>query len=435
MLRMIFCFGLIAIGVLGSFFGPFYALLFYLWNAYFRPEDWTYGPLIGSLQLSWLIGLYLVAATAMSAPKYPLNWRIGLMGAFVVDTVVGVVTSEHPELSWTAWVMFAKVALVAYFIPVLVTNRVRYRQALLVIALSLGFEGAKQGWAQLFLNPGGVNSNTVSFLGDNNGVALGMMMLVPLFGALAQTAESRLEAWVHRFFLVGVLMRGLTTYSRGGFIAALILGMAGLFRSRKRLRYIIGAGVLVTLVTTVMPQAFWDRVSTITVDQDEERDESAQGRLHFWAVAVEMAKQKPLTGVGFNVFSASYEKYNTDDRFSGDRAVHSVWFGVLSELGVPGLAAFVALWLAALWTCWRISVWSGRNPGLSDVRTYANALLSSLLVFGTAGTFLSVQYGEMFWHFVGLVVALVPLANPGLVTEEPQSTPAPVRRHPALAGL
>ena len=33
---------------------PFYALLFYLWNAYFRPEEWTYGALIYSLNLSFI---------------------------------------------------------------------------------------------------------------------------------------------------------------------------------------------------------------------------------------------------------------------------------------------------------------------------------------------------------------------------------------------
>ena len=56
MLRLIFVSIIIVFGVGASLFSPFYALLFYLWNAYFRPDDWTYGGLIASLNLSFVIG-------------------------------------------------------------------------------------------------------------------------------------------------------------------------------------------------------------------------------------------------------------------------------------------------------------------------------------------------------------------------------------------
>jgi hypothetical protein len=42
---------------------------------------------------------------------------------------------------------------------VLVTTEERLRMVFVLICVSLAFEGAKQGWAQLVLNPGGVNSN------------------------------------------------------------------------------------------------------------------------------------------------------------------------------------------------------------------------------------------------------------------------------------
>src|SRR5579871_590881 len=41
MLRLIFVFAIIAVGTVYLTQGPFYALLFYLWNAYFRPEYWV----------------------------------------------------------------------------------------------------------------------------------------------------------------------------------------------------------------------------------------------------------------------------------------------------------------------------------------------------------------------------------------------------------
>jgi hypothetical protein len=52
MLRTIFVFIIITVGVFYAAQGPFYALLFYLWNSYFRPEQWVWGGAVSSLNLS-----------------------------------------------------------------------------------------------------------------------------------------------------------------------------------------------------------------------------------------------------------------------------------------------------------------------------------------------------------------------------------------------
>jgi hypothetical protein len=56
----------------------------------------------------------------------------------------------------------------------------KFRLVLLTISVSLGFEATKQGWAELLIRPGAPNMNTLPLLGDNNGVAVGILMLVPL---------------------------------------------------------------------------------------------------------------------------------------------------------------------------------------------------------------------------------------------------------------
>ena len=350
MLRTIFVFIIITVGVFYAAQGPFYALLFYLWNAYFRPEQWVWGGAVSSLNLSVTIGIYLVATALLSARAFTMTARIGLLLAFFAQTLVSTLFAEHFAWSWAYWIDFAKVVLVTYLIVVLVNDRRRFRLTIWVIAYSLGFECAKQGWTQLILNPGGQNNNVVVFLGDNNGVALGTMMLVPLFGALIRTAESRSEAFLHRFFLVGVFMRGITTYSRGGFVAAGVIGLLTLYRSPHKIRALIGIVMMAVLVSSVMPQKFWDRMATITASS-EELDASARGRLHFWEVATAMANAKPFTGVGFNGFERSYTAYDRTKDFGEDRSVHSVWFGLLSELGYPGLLLFVAILLSAIWSC------------------------------------------------------------------------------------
>jgi len=72
-----------------------------------------------------------------------------------------------------------------------------------------------------------------------------------------------------------------------------------------------------------------------------------------------------------------------------------------------------------------------------DLRIYANALMTSIIVFAVGGTFLSYQYNEMIWHFIGLGIALTFLANeaPSPVTEvEEAKTFAQPRLAPALRG-
>jgi probable O-glycosylation ligase (exosortase A-associated) len=437
MLRLILVLLIIACGATSSLFSPFYALLFYLWNAYFRPDDWTYGGLIASFNLSFIIGGYLVVATLLSMPRLRVGSRVILLALFFADSLISTIYSEHPSWSWNSWTMFSKVIIVTYIIVLLTTDRQRFRTVLTIIAISLGFECAKQAYAQLYLAPGAQNNNSVVFLGDNNGVALGTMMLVPIIGALAQTATRRWERFGYRFLLVGVFMRGITTYSRGGFLSAAVLGVFAVARSPRKFRALIGAAVLGGVVLTVMPQQFWDRMNTINAS-DEERGDSAEGRLHFWSVARVMADAKPLFGIGFDAFSQSYEAYNgPDGPFAGERAVHSVWFGLLSEMGYPGLLLFVLLLADSLRSCWRVSVRFRNDAEHRDLRIYANALMTSIIVFAVGGTFLSYQYNEMIWHFIGLGIALTFLANeaPSPVTEvEEAKTFAQPRLAPALRG-
>ncbi len=406
MLRMIFVLMIICVGVFYSARGAFYALLFYLWNAYFRPDAWTYGPYVQMMNLSYIIGFYLVVRTMFSLPNPQLNARTGLIILFAFQSVIGTVTSEHTEWSRAFLIDFAKVLLISYLMVVLLDDRKKFRMALLVIALSLGFECAKQGWANLYRAPGARNDNPITFLGDNNGVALGTMMLIPLFGALAGTASKRWEKYLHHFVAVGVFLRGISTYSRGGFLAAAVLCLITFFRSQKKLRTLVVVTAAAILVWNLMPVRYWARIDTITVEEEEERDSSAAGRLHFWNVAVIMAGEKPFTGVGLNAFNASYPNYNNDPKFIGERAAHSTWFGVLGDLGYPGLVLLVSNLLMALFSCWRVFRMTKRDPDRRELAAYANALIASFCVFAVAGTFLSSQYNEMFWHFIGLSAAL-----------------------------
>ena len=385
--------------------GPLYAACLYLWIAYFRPESWAWSELFTSLNLSYIAGVYLVIRTLLSGIPIRVDARTVLLLLFLGHSFLSAWLGLNREYSLGYWQEFAKVIIVSILLMNIIRTAAELRLVLIVITLSLGFEAVKQGWAQLILNPGQRNDNWVPFLGDNNLVAVGMAMLLPIVGALGATSTGwRKRAF--QFMSIGVLYRGLSTYSRGGFLSLGAVSAIWFWRSEHKLKTLAAVVIAAVLILPVLPQQFWDRMSTITAPA-EERDDSQQGRLHFWQVAVVMANDRPLIGVGHRGYEPAYNTYDfSEGRYLTNRAVHSAWFGVLGDLGYPGLLLFLAIIISSLVTCRKVRLSARRGEIPGPLGPYAIALESSLIAFMVGGSFVSFQYCEMLWHFFALSIAL-----------------------------
>jgi putative inorganic carbon (hco3(-)) transporter len=410
MLRLAFVSILILIGTYFTLQMPFYGVLFYLGNAYFRPEEWVYSDAIRSLHLSLIIGLYLIISSFFLKEKLVWNGRVALILLFVLQSLLSAAMSDHADYSWPYVLEFIKVVLITYLIVVLTTDFVKFRLVILVIVLALGLEQAKQGWFYLLTSPGGANTNVLPFLGDNNGVAQGMLMLLPLIAFLGQTSDSKWKKLTFAGLFIGCLYRALTTYSRGGFLGAIGMGVSWWLRSFHKLRVTLGVILTLVVVVPVLPDAFWNRIQTV-YNYREEQDASALGRMHFWNVALSMAAANPLLGVGFNGYNKAYDSFDTSDgNFGRQRSVHSAYLGVLAELGYPGLVLFVTILGCSFTACGQVRKLASRNEVPIELGIAAVALESSLIAFIVTGAFLPSQYSEMVWHFIGLSVALRQIA-------------------------
>jgi putative inorganic carbon (hco3(-)) transporter len=415
MIRTIIVLCFVFIGSWYSLYGPYYALLFYVWNAYFRPENWLWNNILAGLNLSFVIGVYLIFSTLLSGKKLIFNGHIFLISIFLVQTFVSSLYSSFFDYSFPYWVEFFKVITVGYLMVVLIDDFSKLRKLLLVIALSLGFEGAKQGWYYLATSPGWPNPNPLPFLGDNNGVALGMLMVVPLIILLAQTTPHRWARFFYVFLLIGVVYRALSTYSRGGFLTCVVLAIMYCFQANRRMRAFLAVLSLVLLIIPVLPDSFWDRMRTIETYQEDE-DASALGRLHYWQVAILMAENHPILGVGFNAYNPSYDGYDfSKGQYGYQRSVHSSFFGVLAELGYPGLVFYVMILLMALHSCTTISKYSSSKltPLSSEILHFkltASAVRIGLVAFLVGGSFLPFQYQEMLWHYIFITLVLKNIA-------------------------
>jgi len=442
-MRTIFVLIIVLVGGINALKGAFEGLLFYLWIAYFRPDSWMWSPaLVQILSLSFNSGLYLLVRSIPTLLQPRVDLRTSLLFVFFVLTGVSAYTCATDPTSWTRWVEFAKILVIAYIVYALTCEDVkRFRMVVLVISISLGIEAAKQGYVGLLLRPGGINENPLPHLGDNNGVAVGMLMLTMFFVALSKTTPRWWEKRLHQFFVLGVGYRAISTYSRGAFLAAVAIMVVYGARSNQKFRAAFGALVLAGIVASVLPQQFWDRMGTMNVSSEEEMEDSSRSRIHFWRVAVDMANDHPLTGVGFNAYNANFNAYDFSKGFYGTgRSVHSMWFGILAELGYTGLLLFVSMLALAVAATQQVARLAKRGTLPQEYYYYAIGLQTAFAACLVGGTFVPWQYTEMLYHSITLSMALRTLAlteaakAKGVVTPQPgfASTPAPGFR-PAAA--
>jgi O-antigen ligase len=145
--------------------------------------------------------------------------------------------------------------------------------------------------------------------------------------------------------------------------------------------------------------------------EGDDRDVSTLGRIHFWNVAVSMANDHPLLGVGFNAYQAAYDDYDTSEsEFGTSRSVHSAWLGVLAEMGYPGLLLYISIVGLSFAGCRRVRLKAARGEVPPELGRYAVGLEAALVAFAVGGSFVPFQYCEMLWHFFALTMALEAVA-------------------------
>jgi probable O-glycosylation ligase (exosortase A-associated) len=179
------------------------------------------------------------------------------------------------------------------------------------------------------------------------------------------------------------------THSRGALVGIVAMLMFYLLKSRSKFAAVLAVIPLAVVMYTVMPEKWFDRMETIETWQE---DKSASERVRAWGNAINLANERFLGG-GMRALV-----------FYGGRDSHSIYFGMLGEHGWVGLGMFLLLLLFT----WRSATWIIRQArGREDLlwaRDLAAMVQVSLIGYMSAGAFLGLQYFDLYYHLVAIIV-------------------------------
>lgn len=397
------------------------ALLLYLWFAFFRPQDWMWYD-ITSLRPSLVLGLVLLIPSVFSGilPNLTHPLSIGCL-LFLLSTLTAQFNAVNAQVGWE-WIDFlARLILVSLLTISLITTPRRLLGVVAVVAGSLGFYATKAGLLSLVTGGLRFADGLAGAFIDNNGYALGTVMIMPLFIALAENLELLIPPerplalrWIRRGLYLGVPLCGFTvisTFSRAGFLAlaAATLFYVALHRYRIRLALALSALITLGLVFVPIPDGYVERLQTIQTYEEIE-ETSAMSRPHFWQVALQMVDAEPL-GVGLRNYDYAYDAYDfSHGKYGSGRSVHSSHFQVLAEQGYFGAAVWIGQFICAFLVARRVRA-RASTPGLVPAHsrfltTLANALLASMAGFLVGGSFIALALNDVTWITFALLAAL-----------------------------
>jgi putative inorganic carbon (hco3(-)) transporter len=378
------------------------------WYANYRVS----GRVVPTTPLNGALYLLLVMVAVSLVVTYDVQLSLGkvagvVLGVLVFWAVVRWVDAPMRLGLMTAAFLLAGAGLAV--IGLLGTNWIDKFTALAPIVARLprairGVPGAEEGF-------------------QPNAVAGCLILFVPLQVALLAGPRdwptvlglTTRSSWTTAFQL---LLLALTlgtlvlTQSRGAWLGLMAGTLAFLAWHGRRTR-LAAAAILVAAAVVVVALGPARVADLAIVQSGRGMANNVAGRTELWSRALYGIEDFPLTGMGMNVFRhvapVWYPMYLTppDEDFAH---AHNHLLQVALDLGIPGLAAYLWMWIAT----GAVLVRTYRHSSHRVYRTMAGGLGVGLIahfMFGMTDAIpLGAKVGVLFWLTLGLTVGLYRIA-------------------------
>ena len=386
----------------------FAGLLLWGWSGLVALNSYMFG-FMSAIPFVQLFAIVTMASVVLKrdpqmVPFEP-NRTLVLFWLFVAHGLIcAILAYPGLERNWELFGNVAKTVLFCSFMPMLVTSRLRVHALIVMIVIATCFHGALDG-LKFVASGGGHNAQTIPKFGDNNHLAMVLLMVLPLAYYLIQNSKSSMARLGFSAAILLTVLAVVATHSRGGLIGLFAVAFWIVMQGRRKMLGLVLVLLCAFLVLKMAPESWSERMGTI---QEADKDQSFMERVTAWKVSSAIALAHPVFGGGFRAVQSHpvWDKYAHSQGILGfvespviERsgvAAHSMWFEVMGDLGFVGFFLFVALLVNAFLTRRAIrrlvKEQGARARWAGDL---ADMLGASLFVYMVTGSSLSVAYFEL----------------------------------------
>lgn len=395
-----------------SFLSAHIGVLLWIWVAILPPANLLYGLSGIVLPFNKIIAaiVFFVLITSQCKKDFYRDKLITLVVLYGIVVTLSYLFAEYATPSSDLqFDKFWKEVVLFFLITGLMFTRHRLHHVALITSIAFGFVMVKEALIFL-LTAGGHTIQALWTVGDNNGLALALLMVIPL---LLFCAKYTAEHWVRIGMYVTAGLGTVTviaTYSRGGFIGLIVLGLMLLKGSKYKVRAIVGVGILAVMLYALMPDQYLDRIHTI---KEAGSDSSFEIRLLAWKINYLLAVDHPFLGVGpYGSLAWSNWMLHMGEATQwlfpsplilNSFVAHSIYFQVLGDTGFIGLFLFVLILATAIIKTIQTQRLARKDPALEWTGELARATQISMAVYCVSGAALSLVYFELLYIILAVI--------------------------------
>lgn len=411
----------------------------------------NYGvPKFAAAGFTLLLAIPLFHYLVLRREKLRIDWVLRLMLVFLLVLLASSLFAKDPALAADRIATYVLEGLVLYLLIVNVVRTQATLTRILWVVLLVGsflgalslYQAATGSYQQQF---GGLAQRNLRFelneqggvkadkpgkaappvrrveraegpIGDPNIYAQIMVVLLPLAFFRYWGESSRRLRWAAAgaagFILAGILL----TYSRGAFVAlVLMIIIMIILRYVKLSRVLLAAAGLALLVALLNP-SYYKRIGTIVTaksliseDPTERADSAIRGRTTEMLAALLAFADHPILGVGPGQYSPFYSvAYQSRPeiafkQITQTRRAHNLYLELAAETGLIGLTVFMVIVVGVLYQLHTARRrWAETRPDLANLAT---GLWLSLVAYLGAGIFLQLAFERYYWFLLALAGA------------------------------
>lgn len=405
----------------------FWLVCVYMLFEYVRPQ--AIYPFLRPIPWSQLLLLaapvvYLLEGGGWKAKKNPINlW----MMVFTLAIGLSWMTAVYPEATQAQLSLWVNWMLVYFLISNVCSTQQRFFLFLILFLLA-SFKMSQHGARTFALRGFGFANwgatGAPGWFHNSGEFGIQMCIFFPMSLYFMSAVQRHWSLWKRVIILalpLTAIMSVVATNSRGAMLGVAAVGLWMLLRTRYRVRALIGLGILAVIGFLLMPQETRDRFTTMGDDT------TSQQRLTYWRHGIEMFKEHPITGIGFENWSDYYR-----NAYNHQALPHNIFIQAGAELGTIGLIGLLGLIISSFIVTARTrKLANSMGESGRFLAATARGLDGAMVGYLVSAFFVTVLFYPYLWFALGMTSALYAATQaqaaklPALPVPTPTAAPLP----------